>query len=72
MHVDIHYKANISLPFYTIKKSAGEVELTIEDICTGELVWFTVPVSEEIGKAIAKVVPACVYAGAVIATKEEN
>jgi len=52
--------------------SSGEVELTIEDICTNELVWFTVPVSEEIGKAIAKVVPACVYVGAVIATKEEE
>jgi len=52
--------------------SSGEVELTIEDIDTGELVYFTAPVNEKIGKAISKVVPACVYVGAVITTTEEE
>lgn len=44
----------------------GEVELTWEDLLTGEKAFLTTTVTPEEGIQIAKAIPPCVYSGATV------
>lgn len=44
----------------------GEIELTWEDLETGEVATLTTKVDEATGKQISKIVPSCIYLNAII------
>lgn len=48
----------------------GEIELTWEDLETGEVATLTTKVDKKTGEQISKVVMACVYHGAILGKEE--
>ena len=48
----------------------SEIELTWEDIKTGESAWLVAKITPKEGNQIAKIVPPCVYSGAIVNNKD--